>query len=537
MSVGNIHGGVHINPLAQPQQGGTVPQTKMENYKASSAMLSGSELVAKMGGAPKENWTLGNFTIRTHSDNYKGVKAHLENYQMQADSLKDRNLSDVPKSVISSMKDELQNVVDSAEAYIAQHANSSSKSDRRAVMQEVLDSARSELQNLGNLDKMTGVKGTQINISEGLALLRGGVTDASHFTRDLNDDIIDHDNSKLAFGAGKVNSVELIDYGGDVRVVKYMSKTADVLMKGERTIGMDPNDMRTAARNIATSNVAEHFGKPSLVPMPDVVIRDGQAALAMHKAPGESLIHKYESEVTDQKSIARFDTELSKGWMDNLKSAGVRKDEVSGKWMHKEVGFKEIPYQSQDNPKLAASVQLGMLDLQSLHCLLGQVDGQPENIYVQIKGDTAVVTGIDQDMCLGKLMDGLDTVGGQSIGDLKKTAGGPPPLMSKSFYDKLMALTPDTLDELLGPQITDEEKTAAHSRLDKFQTYARDTLAKNDRVIDDDKFETWRADGLGGKIGVYEFCIASDTGSYIKRDGSTLSKTKNQVPLDLAKHV
>ena len=552
MSDLGVRGGVHINPLfgGSAQELAQQPKLAPEQYKASHGMLSGQELMDKMGAPPKSDVTVFGKTIKSNSTAYKGALEHLQNYQSQVDTMSDRNLDRVPKGVIDSMQGELRAVIKSADDYLAKHADGGSKTDRRGVMQELKEAAQAELQNLGNLSKMTGTKDKDINVAEGLVLLRGGITDASHFTRDLNDSLIDTNNSRMNFGAGKVNSVELIDYSGEVRVVKYMSKEAEKLMMGERESGMDQKDMRTAARNIATANVAEFFEMDHLVPMPDIILRDGQAALAMKKAPGESLIQKIEVKVSDQNEVKRYEAELksyqnnlalgkttiAQNFLENLERAGVRKDQ-NGDWQKKVAAFKEIPYDSKTNPKLAASVQEGLLDLQALHCLLGQVDGQPENIYVQVKGDKAVVTGIDQDMCLGEKMTGLDSfVGNKPIGDLGKTYGGPPPLMSQNFYDKLMAMTDKDLDQLLGPQITDQEKSAAKSRLALLQEHAG-KLEKAGLVID--KFEGWTGkDPKSGKtMGVFDFCAASDFRSYIKRDSASQAKAAHKLPLDMAKHV
>ena len=62
----------------------------------------------------------------------------------------------------------------------------------------------------------------------------------------------------------------------------------------------------------------------------------------------------------------------------------------------------------------------------------GQMDRQPENIFIQIDGNKAKVTGIDNDMCMGKKLTHLDALDTGSLReDLKKTYGGPPPLMSR----------------------------------------------------------------------------------------------------------
>jgi hypothetical protein len=295
------------------------------------------------------------------------------------------------------------------------------------------------------------------------------------------------------------------------------------LARGEEATGFDKDNMLIGARNLATARVANLLGLANSVPMPDIVIRNGQACLAMKPASGERLPHKVDAEIIKPAAIANCENANA----ETLKKWGAHQKD--GKWYQPEVQYKEIPYTSTTNPKLAASVQLGLLDLQALHCLLGQVDGQPENIFIQLKGDKALVTGIDQDMCLGRGFNTLDL----TDPDLQKTYAGPPPLMSRDFYDALNAMTDDHLKYALGPEMPAEEKANAVVRLNLLKAHAA-TLWPG-RVIDNDKFDSWRDGGTGPDVGT--FCKNSPLRSYIQRDMTTLEKTTKKVPLDVTKHV
>lgn len=513
------------------------PPPSPHDAKASSRLLSGSELVARMGGAPKTDVTLFGKTIYTNSAAYKGTLAHLESYQEKLGGLAGKDTSQVFQSEIDDLKRELTAVIKQADAYEAKHANSSDKADRRGVMAELKQMATDELALLNDLNKVTNTGRNKVDLPSTLALLRGGVKDVSLFNKDLNDDAIDKNNSKDNFAAGKANSVSLLAYGADVRVVKSIAKDADHLMLGERETGFDQNDMRTAARNIASANVAKELGIGHSIPKPDLVIHNGEAGLAMHKAQGESVIHKYEVPLTDEKDIARYDYDLSKGFMDNLKQAGVRKDD-NGVWQKSTVGFKDIPYTGNKNPPLTASIQQGLLDLQTVDCLMAQMDRQPENIFIQITGNTAKVTGIDNDMCMGKEMKKLDSLddGKDFRSDLKKTYGGPPPLMSRAMYDKLKGMSEDTFKAQLGTEFTAEEVSAAVSRLKLLKDHG-DKLAADGRIVDN--FETWtKADPkTGTQLNVGDFLKTTTERSYINREANTLAKTtKPLIALDMAKH-
>lgn len=520
---GNNPIAMNVNPLHvamdQPKQSA--------DYKASSGILSGRELMQEMGGPPKADITILGHTIKTNSVAYKEALGHLEAYQSALDGIKGRPLESVPKNVIDVLKDELQSVINAANDYDAKHAGDDNKAGRRDVMGSLRDMATAEMANLDNLGKLQNTGG-RVDVTDGMALLRGGVTDASSFSKTLNDTTIDPNRSKDNFGSGKANTVSLLSYGDDLRVVKPIRKEAEHLMAGEVETGFDQKDMRTAARNVASSNVADKLGIGHMIPKPDVVIHNGEAAIAMLPAKGESLIHKFETPVTDLKDIARFDNELSRGWHDNLKQYGVRKDD-NGVWQKTSVGFKDMPY-TKGHPDLVASLQKELLDLQVCDCLMGQMDRQPENIFIQINGNTAKVTGIDNDMCMGRLLTTLE-VGRQ---DLKSTFGGAPPLMSRGMFDKLKALTPEQFKASLGPEFTADEVNAAVGRLTLLKTHA-DNLNAAGLVVDD--FKTWTGPNKANQqVGVGDYLKDADLRSYVKRDDTTLSKTKAPIALDGQKH-
>lgn len=520
-----------INPLFEPAVPNAPKGVSAKDVKTSHGMMSGSELVARMGGKPTINISLFGKLLKVNSEAYKGALDGLKNYQLRAGDLK-WNFKDVTPGEMSGLKGELNKVIAQADAYATKHAGSDSKSGRLATMANLKAMAQTELANLDRLGSLRNTDGKTITVSDGLALLRGGVTDCSSFSTTLNDSRIDKANSKDNFGSGKANSVSLIAYGSDHRVVKGISKEAEKLMAGESVTGFDQKDMRTAARNIASANVAERLGIGTTIPMSDVVVHHGKAALAMHKAPGEALIHKFEKAVTDKADIKKFDEELKAGFHGNLKNYGVRKDD-KGVWQQTSVGFKNIPYTGTANPDLTASLQKGLLDLQTADCLMAQMDRQPENIVIQIKGDAAQITGIDNDMCMGKEMKRLTEldVGKPLRSDLKATYGGPPPLMSRDMFDKLNALSADALKIALGPEFTTEEVSAAVSRLSELKTHAANLDAAG-YVVDD--FKTWKTpDGLRNAS---EYLTGTADNSYVKRDAATLTKAATVLPLDASKH-
>jgi hypothetical protein len=528
MSV-HIGGPVAVGNLNPLFQAGNAQPKPAADYKASNGIMSGRELMTEMGGPPKSDVTLFGKTLKTNSVAYKEALGHLTAYQTALDGTKGRGVEGVPANVIAVLKDELQGVIDAADAYSAKHAGDNGKADRRGVMASLREMATTEMANLDKLDTLVNTAGKKVDVASGLALLRGGVTDCSEFSSTLNDDAVDKGASKDNFGSGKANTVSLLSYGGDMRVVKPINKTADKLMAGEASTGFDKDDMRTAARNTASSNVAEQLGIGSMIPKAAIVVHNGQAGLAMPLAKGESLIHKHDVPVTNANDIARFDNELSKGWLDNLKNYGVRKDD-NGVWQKSTAGFKDIPYTGGGNPTLTADLQKNLLDLQVCDCLMGQMDRQPENIFIQISGNQAKVTGIDNDMCMGRLMTTLEA----PREDLKSTSGGPPPLMSREMYTKLQGMSEDTFKAALGPEFTPAEVSAATTRLTLLKAHATKLEAAGLVV---DNFQTWTGpDKAGKQVGVGEYLVGADLRSYVQRDAKTLSKSQ-PIPLDANKHV
>ena len=538
--VGNVGGLASIHRVTadlQLQTPDTDANSRINTYMPSGGIMSGADLMARMGGAPKENVNILGFFVKTNSTAYKGVLENLQTYQGNVDAIKDKDVARVPASVINSLKDQLASVVAEADKYLAQHGTDAGKAGRREVMTDIKQMAQDEIGRLDQLNTLTGTDTTKVSLGNGLNLLRGGVTDVTAFSSAFNDDTIVAANSKIAFNSGKANTVDLIAYGTDMRVVKPISKQADKLMAGEATTGFDQTDMRTAARNVASSNVAELLGIGPSIPMPEIVIHNHSAALSMPVAAGESLIIKVDIPVTDLKDVARYDSDLKSNFLDNLKSAGVKFDENQNCWVRSTAQFKEMPYISDTNPALRANLQKAMLDLQVCDCLMGQMDRQPENIFIQIDGNKVKVTGIDNDMCMGKKLthlDALDT--GPLRADLKSTYGGPPPLMSREMYDKIVNLTDDDFKAALGPQFTPEEVGAAVSRLHELQNHAENL---NVSLCIVDNFATWRGStDTNPSINASDFLMQSDMRSYIKRDASTLAKVQPTaiVALDAGKH-
>lgn len=503
--------------------------TRDPDVKASPAMLSGAELMREMGGAPKPNVTLFGRVLHQNSVHYGGALAHLETYQALAKQVEGQAHGSLSDKQLRDMKDQLAAVLVRCDAYVTQHEGDPDKAGRVGTMRNLASMATAELEALNRLGQLRNAGGKGLTHEDAMAIVRAGVRDAADFNPGLNDAAVDPARSRDGFASGKVNSVSLLVYGDDTRIVKPLACGSKNLTLGEGFSGFDKSDMKYGARNFATERMAERLGIGDTIPRSNLVIHHGQAGLAMRLAGGQSLVRHDRVVETDPGSIARYDNDLARGHLDNLKRCKAEKND-DGQWTVPKTRFVALPYTDPEgsHPALTASLQKGLLDLQTLDCLMAQMDRQPENLFIRLDGDTAHVTGIDNDMCMGKDMTRLG-----APGDLAATAGGPPPLMSREMHDRIANLSEDDFATTLGPDFSDAEVAAAKTRLTLLKAHA-ETLRTSGCVVDD--FATWRSsEGQSAS----EFLMASDTLSYVKRDQTTIDKaTKNGnvVQPDRSKH-
>jgi hypothetical protein len=475
------------------------PPINPRDYKPSKNILSSNELITAMGAPPKDNVTIGVLTIKSHSVAYKAALGSLQSFNSELSQLKDTPLSNVQPADIQKLKTALQDVVNQADAYHAKHATADGKRARRDVMTEVKAAALKEMAALDDLGKLTNHADKNVTMGEGLAMVRAGVTDATQFSRALSDDRIDAARSRDNFGAGAVNTVSLIAYGNDMRVVKPLAKEADNLKPGERLVDMDPHDLKIAARNMNSAATARVLQMPGLIPQPHIAIHHDEAVLAMPLAKGECFVEK---------------------------STGAPQ-------------FRDVGLGGTTDPALKASVFKGLLDLQALDCINAQVDRQPENYFINVlPGNRAQITGIDNDMSGGAQLTTIEIQPNQDV-RLKATYGGPPPLMSREFFDKLAQTSENAIRQAMSPGTPQTHVDAQVSRFRDLKQHALQ-LEKDGCIVDN--FETWthkdpKSDQI---VGAEDYLKNSDYRSYPKRMYATLDKiaARGVQPLDMnpAKH-
>ncbi|MBT9292933.1 hypothetical protein [Prosthecodimorpha staleyi] len=279
-------------------------------------------------------------------------------------------------------------------------------------------------------------------------------------------------------GSGAFNTVYSVDYdsgGGDYHAVYKPLSPPDLtrttkVEKGwvaART-GIDPYNPQIALRNVATCSVAKKLGF-DVVPHTEIGIRGlssggGELGIVMSRAPGNPAAK------TDPALFERGD---------------VRREIVK---------------------------------LQLLDHLVGQGDRHGNNYFIAIdKNGQAVVTGIDNDQCLGKdLHDPNGIAQGTSPLDKGFRGRKMPPIIDTDMASMIRGMTDTDLADCL-KGLKPEEIRAAKDRLVGLKVHVSDLQMKN-RII---KPEQWGQDWVGAEF--------RNENSYVGRDYERALQRTNQI--------
>lgn len=552
-------------PVGGIQRQGQIPQNAPvvsfqgrpidTSYKANASILSGDELIQKMGAPPKKDLTinLGPFggvrTLNSNSMAYKETLGKLSEYHKLAEGLGDitNDHEGSHLEAVSALKSKLGEVIASAEKYIDRHGDAEGKADRRNVMGELANLARQEIGRLENYVELTEASvnyGTSIN--SGMTMLRGGIGNPDLVSKELTDDAIVGEPAH--FGAGQVNQVSLVTYktenGLEERVLKPLNKEVAQFIGKEGGIGIEKNDTRFAARNLASSTVASALGLDDMLPKPDIVVHNEQLCLAMPRAQGvEFLETKFVPAPENyQRTFDDDEKALNAGKQGNgnIEIFQAKKDE-NGVWVWPKNVANDLPLIGGDKPGLTASLQKGLMDLQVIDVLCGQVDRHAHNFFVHVDGDEARITGIDNDTAFGDKQNDIRVV---SDGDKKilPPYGGLPPLMSLEAYQGLMTTYRDRegySDNLVKCGLDELEVNAAMNRLGQLVVHAAGLLADGKIV---ENFETWTFEDPESKaiLNASEFLTLPGSTNYVFQNHEAMllaiKETGDPLKLDPAKH-
>lgn len=224
-------------------------------------------------------------------------------------------------------------------------------------------------------------------------------------------------------------------------------------------IGIDPFNPQTALRNLGTCAVAKQLGF-DVVPHTEIGMRetpegDKQLGIVMSKAPGKPAMK------TDPSLFERGD---------------VRREIVK---------------------------------LQLLDHLVGQGDRHCNNYFVSIENGKAVVTGIDNDQCLGKNTHDPNDIAYEDTPEKEGFRGCTmPPIIDTDMAKAIRDMTPEKLEISL-KGLKPEEIAAAKDRLVAMKVHVM-TLELTGKIITPDK---WDQAWIG-----YEL---NENNSYVGRDSVT----------------
>jgi hypothetical protein len=521
------------------------------NARGTPRILTGDQLVEKFKGRqPKPDVKIGGKVVRRRSTAYKATQAALHAYQQSVKDLADAPLGgERTAEAIQELKDRLDAVVAAANRYIASHRNDTGKRDEVQAMRELVADATREKNLLDEVmnDQQYKNHPGQLTIRTAMEFKRFNIDLDRHAELDeLREDHVDLPNSRVNFGAGKVNTVAKLVYntstGPETRIFKPEKEREDDLKPAARNIGIDKDNPNYGRRNIASRKVCEQLGLGDLIPKTEFVTFNGQVGLSMGFAPGKSLIgSRWVALMPDEEEKVRQYLDETNpiykaGWLNALKDERISQRE-DGLWCKSEHKAHEIPYENSDPPEVSANIQKGLMNLQWLDAFVGQVDRQPENYMVNVDPDTnaVTVTGIDNDFSFGANLTGVEmlTVNDQPTNVDPNTCGdnpnqkfnycGFPPLIDRALYDRLVTqnLSWENFSQDLPSLISDAELDAARGRFNELKEHAQ-RLGEQGLVVDD--WVTFQKDGKNPA----QLMKDDPRKNFFKRDVESLNAFRNR---------
>ncbi len=164
-----------------------------------------------------------------------------------------------------------------------------------------------------------------------------------------------------------------------------------------KTIGVDPLVPHYGNRNIASRAVCELLGA-NVIPEARYTMHNDKIGLLMDGAPGKSPAQKVFQKVDIDNDYAfnqvKDDPAGLKRWRYEQNEAG--------EWQQLQATPLVKPWPADPTPAAVASLHQELNALEWCDVLSGQIDRHAFNYLVEIRGDKAVVTGIDNDFAFGE---------------------------------------------------------------------------------------------------------------------------------------
>ncbi len=519
--------------------------TSKVSYESPVKMMTGAELIEKMGSPPKANVTVFGKVLYEHSGTYRGALEGLEKYEKLLNLVKNESAAN-GEVVLPKMKEALNEALSYCAGYIEEHEGNDKKAGRRDAMLEMGLSIQEQIKHIDTVTEQLSLhRGTfdsKTSLGAALAMLKGGVDDPSLVNKSMSDANLIGEPRRL--GSGAINTVSLatyrtVDGGTETRVLKPLINEKPAGMGKDSFIGIDENDLRAGQRNLASATVANLLGQSNMIPMPEIVIHNDQLCLAMPLAEGEDLLGTRDVVLPHDTQLVLNEWEKNND-KQSIEMMRARKNE-DNVWVSGTDAVKDFPTVSSEPSELTGNLQKAMLDLQVVDLLCGQVDRHQHNFLVKIDGNEVKLTGIDNDTSFGSKSATVTNITTDSPPRIVVPWPGLPPLMSTDMFDKLMALQPEDLQrDLEKTGLKANEIDATLVRLDLLKDHAR-SLEANKCIVDD--FTSWSGvdPTSGNRMNASDFIIASKNGSYVKQFEDLkqgLSERGTPVlPLDNSKHV
>lgn len=451
--------------------------------------LPGLQRQIALMGDPKADRLFG---IWKQSTGHKDVVAKL---QAHVNAAADGD----PKAVKST----LQDLKRSLENYVGGSGSRTHKAD----MQRMLTDVNRELQHLEAglpLSDKTEVRGL----------------DESHRIKE-----------DMAKESGAVNTVFKARYsqGADAPPRVGFFKPA-VASGGEppaakKTIGIPEEASNLAGRTVATARVDTLLGT-GLVPPTDFAEAQGVFGTLMDVAPGGAPSGQHKVQIT----FSAADGARLRGPAAKELEAHLKAQRFTGhSWNGDTLTLRSEKVIDPDEPTVFAPQEISvgfdlgnggvrrqLTDLQWLDLLCGQADRGAKNYFVSTETGAPQVRAIDNDIAFGAKSTTCASL--VTTADDGLRGAQMPGAISRATYDRLSAMTPESLRSELRGLVAETEIDAAVARLTELKAHA-ETLRGAGAIIESDG--DWASTRVGEMLGVRtDGTVAPGRGnaSYVARE-------------------
>lgn len=478
----NVNANLNVNNNAPP----LTPDGKVD-YSESFKSITSDSLFDAMQGRPKPDIKIFGKVVFPASTDFKNVANDLDRFKEAFNDLSQRPIESLTKRQIDSLKHDLDTAIMHAGDYQNTHQNNPDKLDRRNVMENL----KSDLEKQkGFLDALLTAKDNfpkGATIGNAHAMLKSDVETGSLVTNPHRDDRLQ--GKPQAIGSGAMNTVYLAtwikpDNSVERTVLKPLSVDLPEGANGAdlaNTIGIPNEHQMVAERNVATGKVAARLGLQDMAPTGNIIVLNGQTCLEMPVAPGSAPMLYVDLPIPqdDPRTNQARELEKTQKGREQLERANIFKSGVDndGKSLFaiKEQTFYDFPFASSQPNDVTSGLQEGLLNLQVIDLLTGQVDRNPNNIFIKVENGTVTVTGIDHDISFGENE-------GKNETDLTPDDGFPPPqwkglppLMMEDTYRSLMNIDRVAYQtDLETSGLTEKQVSLAMDRFDGLRRHARD---------------------------------------------------------------